>query len=179
MSTLIRHLKLVKHIGEFRFKWWLDKNAYQVLSELGVRAGQTVLDFGCGTGTYTIPAAELVGDQGQVYALDVNRKALDKLMKKAQQKGLTNIVRIDSSGKEIELNDKTVDIILLIDVLQNIEDKTTLFKEICRVLAPGGTLAVYPMHITNETVEKLATSSNCLKPREEKYRNQILLFQKT
>ena len=71
--------------GQFGFKMWLDRNASQMLSESGVRKGLVVLDFGCGSGTYTIPAAELVGEKGRIYARDVSRKALDK-MKKAQRR---------------------------------------------------------------------------------------------
>ena len=88
----------MRRLGEVRFKRWLDKNAYEVLAEVGVRAGMAVLDFGCGSGTYTIPAAKLVGEGGRVYALDINKRALDRMEKKARKEGLKNIVRIDSSG---------------------------------------------------------------------------------
>ena len=50
---------LAEHLGEFRFKRWLDKKPSEVLAEVGVRARQAVLDFGCSSGTYTIPAAKL------------------------------------------------------------------------------------------------------------------------
>ena len=63
----------------------MDRNASKMLSEVGVGEGQSVLDFGCGSGTYSIPAARLVGDFGRVYSLDVNRGALDKLSRKAER----------------------------------------------------------------------------------------------
>jgi len=71
MKRYLKHLGFAKHLGEFRFKSWLDKNAYEFLAEVSVNKGQSVLDFGCGSGTYTIPAAKLVGESGRVYALDI------------------------------------------------------------------------------------------------------------
>ena len=62
---------LAEHPEEEQFKHqFLDKNPSQVLFEIGIRKGHVVLDHGCGSGTYTIPAAKLVGDEGKVYALD-------------------------------------------------------------------------------------------------------------
>jgi ubiquinone/menaquinone biosynthesis C-methylase UbiE len=71
-----KHLGFVKHLDEFRFKRWLDRNASQFLTKVGVMAGQEVLDFGCGSGTYTIPVGKLVGEAGRVYALDISVTAL-------------------------------------------------------------------------------------------------------
>ncbi|KYH37203.1 MAG: methylase involved in ubiquinone/menaquinone biosynthesis, partial [Candidatus Bathyarchaeota archaeon B24] len=84
MRRLRRHIGFLKEIDEVRFKRWLDRNAQEFLAEVGVGAGKVVLDFGCGSGTYTIPAARLVGDEGKVYALDVRKKALDEVEAKAK-----------------------------------------------------------------------------------------------
>jgi len=145
---------------------------------LGVRAGQTVLDFGCGSGTYTIPAAKLVGKDGRVYALDVSRRALDGVEEKAGREGLKNIVRINASGgEEIGLGEETVDLLLLIDVLQELEDRETLFDEACRILKPGGAVVVYPMHVDREEIEGLALG-RCLKLEDRRFQGRILIFKK-
>ena len=73
----------------------LESRAIEVLERIGIRRGQTVLDFGCGCGTYTIPAAKIVGEQGRVYALDKDKEALDELMQKAESAGLRNIERME------------------------------------------------------------------------------------
>lgn len=44
----------------------LESQALEVLRNVGINRGQLVLDFGCGSGTYTIPAAKIVGEQGRV-----------------------------------------------------------------------------------------------------------------
>lgn len=170
---------LAKHLGEFRFKRGLDKNASEVLAELGVRAGQVVLDFGCGSGTYTIPAAKLVGKDGRVYALDISRRALDRMEEKAKQEGLKNIVRINASGEgEIHIEDETIDLMLLIDVLHKIDDREALFDEVLRILKPNGTVIVYPMHLSIKEVEILAISKG-LDLEDRKFQEHILIFKKT
>ena len=100
MEGLAKHIGLLGHLGEYGFKRWLDGHASEVLAEIGVKEGQMVLDFGCGSGTYTIPAAKLVGKNGTVYALDVSSKALDRMEERAKQGGLRNIIRIDTTGKK-------------------------------------------------------------------------------
>jgi len=44
----------------------LESRALEMLQQMGIRSGQTVLDFGCGLGMYTIPVAKIVGEQGRV-----------------------------------------------------------------------------------------------------------------
>lgn len=179
MKWLAEHLhKLIFELGEVRFKRWLDKNASEVLAEVGVRTGQVVLDFGCGSGTYTIPAAKLVGEGGRVYALDISRRALDRMEEKAKQEGLKNIVRIDASGgEEIRLEDETIDLMLLIDVLHKIGDREALFDEAYRILKQSGVVSIYPMHVAEEEVERLATSKG-FNPEDRKFQRRILIFRK-
>jgi ubiquinone/menaquinone biosynthesis C-methylase UbiE len=179
MDRLIKHFGFLKHLGNFQFKGWLDKHAYEFLTEVGVKAGQIVLDFGCGSGTYTIPAAKLVGQDGRVYALDISKKALDKIEEKTKQEGLKNIIRIDStSEEEIPLEDKTIDHVLLIDVLQEIDNREALFDEVYRILKPNGVVTVYPMHIKIEEIEGLAKSKSLIL-EDKKFQGRILTFKKT
>jgi len=62
----------------------LESQTLKVLERIGIRKGQTVLDFGCGSGIYTIAVARIVGEQGRVYALDKDKGALGELMQKAE-----------------------------------------------------------------------------------------------
>ena len=178
MKHLAKHIGLLGHLGEFSFKRWLDGRALEVLAEIGVKEGQTVLDFGCGSGTYTIPAAKLVGKNGKVYALDVSSKALDKVEERAKQEGLCNIIRIDTTGeRNISLQDNTMDIVLLINVLKDINNRESLFNEIHRVLRLGGNLTVFPMHMKLEEVEKLGTHAG-FKMNDKKFQEHIIIFRK-
>ena len=157
----------------------LDRNASKMLSEVGIGEGQSVLDFGCGSGTYSIPAAELVGRNGRIYSLDVSRGALEKLSIKAEKEGLDNIVTLLSSGNvDIPIENETLNHVLLIDVLQEISDKEPLLEEIHRILKPDGLMTVYPMHIdSNEVIRVASNVKLILKGR--KFQDRILVFEKS
>jgi len=126
----------------------LDSRVLEVLQQIGIRRGQTVLDFGCGYGTYTIPVAKIINEQGRVYALEKDKEALDELMQKAESAGLKNIERMETSGElEIELNDESVDVVLLFDVFHSFyfpkaHDRRRLLGEIYRIMKPSAFLAI-------------------------------------
>ena len=156
----------------------MDRNASKMLSEAGIGEGQSVLDFGCGSGTYSIPAAELVGRNGRIYSLDVSQGALNKVSRKAEKEGLDNIVTLLSSGNvDIPIDNETLNHVLLIDVLQEISDKEPLLEEIHRILKPEGQMTVYPMHIDSNEVIRLASNAK-LKLKERKFQDRILVFEK-
>jgi ubiquinone/menaquinone biosynthesis C-methylase UbiE len=122
--------------------------ATELLRELGIKKGQTVLDFGCGFGAFTIPAAKIVGAQGKVYALDKDKEALDTLMRRAKFIGLKNIERMETSGEpEIELDDKSTDAVFLFNVFHSFyfpkaEDRRRLLVEIRRIMKPSALLSI-------------------------------------
>lgn len=126
----------------------LEAPVHEVLQQIGISIGQTVLDFGCGYGTYTIPAAKIVGEQGRVYALDKDKEALDELMQEAESAGLRNIERMGASGKlGIGLTDESADVVLLFDVFHSFyfpqaEDRRRLLSEIYRIMKPSAILSI-------------------------------------
>ena len=82
-----------------------ESQILKVLRQVGIKRGQTLLDFGCGYGTYAIPAAKIVGVRGIVYALDKDKEILDKLMQKAVSQNLRNIEKmVMMDGIEIRIN---------------------------------------------------------------------------
>jgi ubiquinone/menaquinone biosynthesis C-methylase UbiE len=132
---------------------WIEEAGVKFLKSIGIRKGQKVLDFGCGSGNYTIPAARIVGEEGLVYALDKDRRSLDKLTRKAESMGLKNIIRLDTSNESgTGLDSESVDAVLLYDVLHfyyfsRAEDRRQLLHEIYRVLKPSALLSLYPSHL--------------------------------
>jgi len=139
----------------------LESYALKILEKSGIKQGESVLDFGCGSGAYAIPAAKIVGGKGEIYALDKDKHALDELMATARRAGLENIKRIDSSGNlKIELEDESVDSVLLFDVFHSYyfpenHQRNKLLGEIQRVLKPGGALLVYPKHMETEAEKEI------------------------
>jgi len=177
VEWVAKRLGFAKRLGELRFKQWMNKNAAEVLLQVGIGTGQTVLDFGCGSGTYTIPAARLVGEDGLVYALDISKTALEKVEKKAKLEGLENTVTITSvEGEVIPLKDEIVDHVLLIDVLQDIADKSALLDEVRRALKSNGFATIFPMHLNSKAVKNLAVEKGFA--LEQVLRERILVFRK-
>ena len=139
---------------------WESKEGVNLLKKIGIKLGQTILDFGAKNGHYTMPVAKIVGRKGVVYALDKNSSSLDKLMEKAKRKNLDNIKRIDTSNKlRIPLKRETIDVVLLYDVIHlvgkedssTINDRKRLYKEVYRVTKLNGLISVYPSHLKTHT----------------------------
>jgi len=115
------------------------KKPERTLREMGLQKGQAVLDYGCGIGSFSIPAAKMVGDDGVVYALDIHPLAIKAVEKEIRKKRFSNIKTI-LSARETGLPDESVDVVLLYDVFQMISDKDKLLEELYRVLKSGGIL---------------------------------------
>ena len=126
----------------------IESRAIELLERIGIRKGHIVLDFGCGYGIYTIPAAKIVSEHGRVYALDKDKEALDGLMQKARAADLANIERMGTSGEmKIALADKAVDVVLLFDVFHSfyfpqVGDRKRLLDEIHRIMKPSAFLSI-------------------------------------
>jgi ubiquinone/menaquinone biosynthesis C-methylase UbiE len=171
----------------------LSRVALKVIRSVGVKAGQSVLDFGCGSGIYTIPVARVVGNRGRVYALDKDREVLDKLMKSADSAGLANISKLDTpGGTQIALANDSMNVVLLFDVFHDYyfssaAERQDLLGEIRRILKQGGILSVYPKHMETEAKAEIESagfsiqnefSMTLVHDRTDTVRGQIINFQK-
>jgi len=127
----------------------------KTLESVGVKQGQILLDFGCGTGDYSIPAAQIVGDKGLVYALDMDEASLQDLRHYAQSQQVENIKTIKTSGElKIPVENNSVDFVLLYDVLHSyyftVSERQILYNEIFRIAKPGAIISIFPKHINWE-----------------------------
>ena len=121
---------------EYRFK----PSASAVLDRLkeaGIRPGTEVLDYGCGPGRYTIPAAKLTGSSGTVHAVDAHPMTIAMVERSAAKAGLTNI-RAVNSDCATGLPPDSIDVMLLYDTLHDVADQQAVLTELHRVLKPGG-----------------------------------------
>jgi ubiquinone/menaquinone biosynthesis C-methylase UbiE len=117
----------------------------RILHQMGLQRGQSMLDYGCGPGSFAIPAAKIVGDDGMIYALDIHPLAIKAVEEKAKKKGVSNI-KTTLSSYDTGLPDEWVDTVLLYDVLQMIRDRDKLLEELHRVLKSGGSLFATAEH---------------------------------
>jgi len=126
--------------------WWMTFTRKgpaleERLRQSGVREGQTVLDYACGPGYHTIPAARLVGPAGRVYALDIQPAAARMVTKRAKTAGVDN-VSVIVSDRDTGIPTGSVDLVLLYDAIAAIADKRGVLAELDRVLKPGGVLVL-------------------------------------
>ena len=122
-----------------------------ILKEVGIKPGFTVLDYGCGPGSYVIGTAELVGKSGKIYALDIHPLAIQKVRNIASRKRLTNVETIHSNCKT-GLPDNSVDVVLLYDILHTLSDPNGVLEELYRVLKPSGILSFSDHHMEEKEI---------------------------
>ncbi|MEJ2705520.1 MAG: class I SAM-dependent methyltransferase [Sedimentisphaerales bacterium] len=128
---------------------WERDGGVIFLKEIGLEVGQTVLDFGCRVGHYTIPAAMVVGDEGRVFAVDKEQDSLDELRQKARAHKLRNVRIMKTSGQTtLDFESESVEVVLFYDVLHYLDkgDRKKLYLEAQRVLRQNGLFSVYPKH---------------------------------
>ena len=121
-----------------------------------IEPGQTVLDLGCGPGTFSIAMAKMVGESGKVIAIDVQEEMLQILRKKAAQRGLeSRIVTHKSDPDRIGISEK-VDFALAFYMVHEVPNAEAFLKEVASVLKPKGKLLIVEpkMHVSAAAFEK-------------------------
>jgi len=113
----------------------------KTLRAAGIQPGQQVLEVGCGPGFFTIAAAELVGDQGHVHAIDLHPLAIKTVGTKLQKSGRTNVTLTLADAAQTGLPSGSIDLVLLFGIIHSLPLEQVL-PELYRVLGPGGSLAV-------------------------------------
>jgi ubiquinone/menaquinone biosynthesis C-methylase UbiE len=120
----------------------ISEKPLERLQKIGVKEGMKFLDVGCGLGFYSFPASLLVGENGLVYALDIDSDYLKWIANKARKTRRVNIKTINADACKIGLPDDNVDIVFLHLVFHDIKDKSAAIKEFYRVLKAGGKLVI-------------------------------------
>ncbi|MDE3243941.1 MAG: methyltransferase domain-containing protein [Nitrospirota bacterium] len=138
-----------------------NNRAAVILDHLELQPGMTVLDFDCGPGRLTVPAAQRVGPAGRVVSVDLQAGMLARAKEKAQAANLSNIEFVQAGAGEGKLGRGRFDRALLVTVLGEIPDRAGALKEIFDALKPGGVLSVTetlfdPHYQSRQTVSRLA-----------------------
>ena len=111
----------------------------ELIEKLGINPDQVVMDFGCGPGFFSI---ELAKESKTVIEVDLSPEMLKKAQNKAKKKHVENIRFLQSDGKNLQVEDGSVDLILLVTVFHEVGDTETVLKEFDRILKPTGRLAI-------------------------------------
>lgn len=113
-----------------------------LLRGLGLTAGDSLADIGCGPGFFTIPAAEIVGSEGQVVAADIQGEMLTAVRVRAAEQGLHNVRLVKTSESDVPLRPGQFDVVLSAFVLHEVPRHATFLRKMALLLKPKGRLAV-------------------------------------
>ena len=107
-----------------------------------IQEGETVLDLGSGGGIDVFLAANKVGDNGKVIGVDMTPEMIETAVKNSQKGGYTNVEFKLGEIENLPLEENTIDVIISNCVINLTPDKNNAYREVYRVLKPGGRILV-------------------------------------
>jgi ubiquinone/menaquinone biosynthesis C-methylase UbiE len=169
MSAFMKHTKSQSMINN-------------VLDLVDIQVNQKILDYACGPGLFTIPAAIRVGNQGFVYAADIQPLAEKYVLNSVERHGLKN-VNFMVTDCSLNIIDNSIDRILLFDCIHMLKNREKVLRELYRVLSPAGKLCVEVDHISEDKARPLTEEFNLFQWLEtrfigDKHKNFILYYSK-
>ena len=119
-----------------------------------LKPGESVLDLGCGAGFDTLIAAQQVGSEGTVIAVDMTPEMLEKAERGANQMGLTNIDFRGGYAEDLPVDDESIDVVISNGVINLCPDKIEVLEEIHRVLKPGARIQIADIVVHKEVPQE-------------------------
>ena len=120
---------------------WLPPD--EILGHLNIREGSTIADVGAGTGYFSFPFAEAVGNAGKVYAVDFQREMLQIIRHKLRQPGSpSNISIVEGDAVQTGLSGASCDIVFMANIWHELDGHPEVLRECSKILRPGGMLAI-------------------------------------
>jgi ubiquinone/menaquinone biosynthesis C-methylase UbiE len=128
--------------SRFRYRFF---DPVKILQGVDHLQGQDVLEIGCGTGFFTIPAARLIGDHGSLVAMDILSESVELVSRKVQAAKLQNVRVVKGDALNTNLEAESFHAVILFGVIPApMLPLTRLLTEMHRVLKPEGILAIWP-----------------------------------
>ena len=108
----------------------------------GFEPDSHIVDFGCGSGYFSVELAKTIGPNGLLYALDQRIEMLDALTERMESQGLENFRKLQNHEHEIPLGRSSVHGVFMATVYHELISPPLVLREVTRVLKPGGRLMV-------------------------------------
>lgn len=129
------------------------------LDLFGIKTGDTVIDYGCGPGSYLKRSSELAGRAGKVYAADIHELAIESVNKRIKSNELRNVEPVKISNYMCPLPDKTADIIYALDMFHMVKEPDRFLPEIHRLIKKTGKLIIDDGHQSRKkSLDKITAS---------------------
>ncbi|MFT3984618.1 MAG: methyltransferase domain-containing protein [Lachnospiraceae bacterium] len=114
----------------------------KIIAEAGIEKSVNIADIGCGIGYFTFPLAEAVGEEGLVYAIDVETEMLADIINKMGENHIKNVIPVISQEYDLKLEDHSVKYAFLCTVLHEVNMREKFLKEVNRILAANGEVII-------------------------------------
>jgi ubiquinone/menaquinone biosynthesis C-methylase UbiE len=120
------------------------QSLHELIAAMGVVRGQTILDAGCGSGKLSLEFAQMVGNNGAVYAVDVDRGAVEMVSSAANKAGLHNIRSMwaDLERPLADIATSSIDLICARSLLSSCEDASAVMENFERILSDDGSIVI-------------------------------------
>jgi len=118
------------------------------------KPGEVCVDLGSGRGTDVLRLAGAVGPNGHAYGIDVTDAMLERATKTAKKLGVENVTFLRSELEQLALPNETADWVTSNCTLNHAGDKAAVWREIARVLKPGGQFVVSDIYAVGEISEE-------------------------
>lgn len=137
--TIEEHIERMELENPDRVKWQMPE---KIVDYLAIKKGYKVADIGTGSGYFTGLLSKKVGEDGKVYAVDIEKGMIEYIEKRVQKEGLNNIKTILSKPDDPLLSESDVDVIFICNTYFIIKKRVDYLKILINVLKKGGRLAI-------------------------------------
>lgn len=140
-----------------RWMWQLPE---QVMNAIGVEKGMIVADVGAGEGYFTLRLARRVDSAGKVFANDIDDRSLKNLEARCKDERLENVALLRGTPSDPQLPEKTMDLVLMVNVIHLVDDPVEFLQRIKPSLKPEGHLAIVQWDAAKMNAEVDLSSSD-------------------
>lgn len=119
-----------------------EEKTSEMIRELQLKPGLSVADIGSGNGYHTLMMAEIIGEKGQAYAVDIQPEMLTMLKERAEKSGVKNIKLIENRFWDADLPEKSVDFVLMADVYHEFSHPEQMLSSIKKSLKEDGVVCL-------------------------------------
>jgi len=130
----------------YRKSAWEERDKWQqperIIAATGIGVGGIIADIGCHEGYMTVKFAARVGENGKVYAVDVNNYRLDRLRDYLEDQEILNVEVIKGDYDNPKLPADILDVVFILDTYHEMDEYKSMLGHIRKSLKPGGKLVI-------------------------------------